>query len=52
MKDTIVTIGGILLALIIVSAIFLTTFENAADSAADHADTQISDVLEIDVDAN
>lgn len=45
MKKVILTIGTILLAIIIVTTIYLGVFKTSADSLADKAKTEISELI-------
>lgn len=45
MKQTFITIGGILLALALISAVYFGTFKEAATSAASSATNKITTTL-------
>jgi len=50
MKDLIVTIGGILLAVAIAAGIFAVRFKNQADNLTKKAETGIQSITSIDLD--
>lgn len=49
MKNVLLTVGGILLAIVIVTAIYLGTFRNAAEGAATEAASKITESINGDI---